>query len=270
MESALSLNRLSRIPKRLADDAKLFRLASNWRELLSAKRKAQSFPKIVLRNGVLLETPGEMDLNFLFHEIWLDEIYGGKGYKIGPDDTVIDIGGNIGVFAAYAASRADGVTVYSFEPFPKNAEYFLSNMAKSRLSNVTLQNLAVAGKPGTRTLRVANSWGCHSLGTDGDKTAAGVEVQCTTLDKIISDAGKCDFLKIDCEGGEYEILRNTTEATLRAVKKIVCEYHNTEQGTGPELKELLTGKQFRVDRFDEIDARSGMLYATNLAYRPLV
>ena len=103
--------------------------------------------------------------------------------------------------------------------------------------------------------------GCHSLGADGDKNAAGVEVHCTTLDKIVPDAAKCDFLKIDCEGGEYEILRNTTEATLRAVKKIVCEYHNNEQGTGPELKELLTEKQFRVDRFDEIDARSGMIYA---------
>jgi len=149
---------LPRITQRITHDQKIIRLVRNWREFLVAKLNRGDFKRLELRNGVIFETPDEMDLNFLFHEIWLDEIYGGKGYEIGPDDTVIDIGGNIGVFAAYAASRADEVKVYSFEPFPKNAEYFLSNMAKSGLSNVTLQNQAVAGQPGTRTLRDANSW----------------------------------------------------------------------------------------------------------------
>jgi FkbM family methyltransferase len=264
-----SVSKLLRIPGRIADDAKIIKLVANWKEFLAAKLHGRNINRLYLRNGVTIETPDEMDLNFLFHEIWLDEIYGPKGFEIADDNTVIDIGGNIGVFAIYAATRALNVQVFSFEPFPKNAEYFRSNIEKSHLDkSVNLQNIAVAGQNGKRTLRIATSWGCHSLTAGND--VGDLEVDCTTLNDIISNVKTCNFLKIDCEGGEYEILRNASEPTLRSIERIASEYHNNEQGTGPELRKFLEEKNFRINRFDEIDERSGMLYATNLEFQPLL
>lgn len=259
-------SKITRIPTRIAHDAKIIRLVSNWREFLRAKLSGKHISRLELRNGIILDTPKEMDLNFLFHEIWLDEIYGHSGYEIKGGDIVVDIGGNIGVFAAYAATRSSNVSVYSFEPFPENAKFYLSNMKESGLQNATLQNLAVAGDSGTRTLHVANSWGSHSLNRDAE--SGGLKVQCTTLNDIISRVKRCDYLKVDCEGGEYEIFSAASEETLRAIGKIVCEYHNNEQGTGEALQEFLKENKFRVDRAEEIDEHTGMIYAKNLSFAP--
>ena len=36
---------------------------------------------------------------------------------------------------------------------------------------------------------------------------------------------KCDFLKLDCEGGEYEILYHASETSLQKIGRIVCEFN---------------------------------------------
>ena len=263
----LSLQRLSRIPGRLSDDLKIVTLVRNWPELLKAKLDQTPVGRIELRNGVVLESPPEMDLNFLFHEIWLDEMYAPSGYALEEGDVVVDIGGNIGVFATYAATRAKGVSVHSFEPFPKNAEFFLSNVERSRLKNVELEEVAVAGTTEPRRLHVANSWGCHSLVEDQvAKDASAIEVSCTTLDRIISKTGRCDFLKVDCEGGEYEILMSASPETLGRLRRMVLEYHDSDQGTGARLKSFLEDRGFRIDVFHGLDSTTGVLCATNPNY----
>lgn len=261
-----SIQRLSRIPARLSDDLKIMRLVKNWGSLLKAKLDKTDFRRIDLRNGVRLESPVEMDLNFIFHEIWIEEIYTYPGYELKDGDVVIDIGGNIGVFATYAATRAPNVRVFAFEPFPKNAEYFLKNVEQSGLSgSVELRNVAVAGNNDPRKLRVANSWGCHSL-ADAEGSAGDIEVACTTLDQILNDTKRCDFLKIDCEGGEYEILLNAAPETLQRIHRVVMEYHDTENGSGNDLKGFFEKHRFRVDVFEKLDETTGVLSAMNLNY----
>jgi FkbM family methyltransferase len=46
---------------------------------------------------------------------------------------------------------------------------------------------------------------------------------------------KIDFLKIDCEGGEKEILESMTDEHILRIKKISLEYH--EGILGPETRE---------------------------------
>src|SRR6185369_8046225 len=107
------LARLRRIPQRITEDMAICRLARNWPEVLSAKLGRRPIERLILRNGVSLASPPQVDLNFLFHEIWIDKIYSPPGFDVHDGDTVVDIGGNIGVFALFAASRATSVAVHS-------------------------------------------------------------------------------------------------------------------------------------------------------------
>ena len=55
-----------------------------------------------------------------------------------------------------------------------------------------------------------------------------------------------DFLKIDCEGVEYDILRPTSWQALEKIDRICLEYHDSATHQHPELVEILTAACFSV------------------------
>ena len=236
-------------------------LAKNWQDVLSAKVSQNLLSSVKLRNGVSLSAPPEVRLDFLFHEIWLDKVYSPAGYEIKPNDVIFDIGGNIGVFALYAATRASNVEVYSFEPFLENAKYFERNLKDSQLKNVHFFNMAVSDAVGTRVLNVHDSWIKHSL-NDKSSNKEGTTVNCTSLDQAMEKVAKCDLLKLDCEGSEYEILYACSPETLKKVKKIVGEYHNLDdERNGERLRAFLEQHDYQIDIFQRLDEQSGFICA---------
>lgn len=258
----MNFEKISRIPKRIKQDLKIISLAKNWKDILSAKLKQSPLLKIKLRNGVTINSPAEVNLNFLFHEIWLDEIYLAKGYEIKPNDVVFDVGGNIGVFAFYAATKASNVKVHSFEPFPKNAEYFEQNLAESKIKNIVLYKSAIADATGERTLHVHESWIKHSLNENSSETS-GTAVHCVSLDEALKNFAVCNLLKLDCEGSEYEILYSSSPETLNKVKKIVGEYHNLDdqEKNGESLRKFLEKNNYQIAVFQAFDEQSGLICA---------
>lgn len=256
--------RITRLPRRIKQDIKIIGLAKNWNEILSAKLTRSPLRKIELRNGVVLSSPPEVSLNFLFHEIWLDEVYLPQGYEIRPNDTVIDIGANIGVFAFYAATRASNVKVHSYEPFPKNAEYFEQNLEKSSLPTVSLHKFAVAGETGERVLHIDEAWIKHSL-SESPSDENGISVRCLSLDEVLENIDKCDMLKLDCEGSEYEILFSSSPETLGKIKRIVGEFHelDKQKKNGNGLKRFLEENGFKIDVFRYLEGKSGLICARN-------
>ncbi len=262
LKARTNLDRILRIPKRLGQDLRTIMIAKNWQDIVKARLNGGPLKNIELRDGTRLESPPEVSLLFLFNEIWMDKIYELGGYEIEDEDTIIDIGGNIGAFAVFAASRANNVKIRSYEPFPENAEYLRKNIAASKLNNVTVVEKAVAGKPGTRSLHIDDSWVKHSLSVNNGET--GLSVGCTTLDEIIGEIKHCDLLKIDCEGGEYEIFYQADPASLKQIDKIICEYHDGPQGTGEELKNFFEANSFKTDMFKSFDDATGLICVKNL------
>lgn len=258
----MSATRIGRLPKRIRDDLKIVTKARNWRQILRAKLTREPISSIELRNGVILNAPPQIDLNFLFHEIWIDEFYAPTGYEIRPGETIVDIGGNIGVFATWAATKQPRVRVLSFEPFPANAKVFQANQQASRLDNIEFRAAAVGSSDGRRTLRVEDSWILHSLAAAGS-TEGGVEVDCVSLDTALADVERCDFLKLDCEGGEYEALYSAAPQTISKVGRIVCEYNRLDEDerNGQGLSRFLVANGFAVDEIRELDATSGFICA---------
>ena len=266
------LARLSRIPARCRRDVWLFSKLDNWREALAAEWHHTPLHRVRLRSGVVLEGPDTIELAFLFQETWLRRIYSPPGYEIGPGETVVDIGANIGVFATYAATRAPNVKVYAYEPFPGNVKWLRHNVEASGLANIEVRQQAVGAETGTRYLQVnADDWIMHSFFGEQTKGSQGLPVDCISFDDLMQThrIERCDLLKLDCEGSEYEILQRCAPETLRRVRRIVGEYHEglTIDGTGEELCRFLESRSFRIERFerDEVEG-CNLICARNTAF----
>ncbi len=267
--SELSAERLSKIPRRFYRDLKLIRLLQNWPRAIAIEWTGSDLKSMRLRNGVVLNAPTAINLAFLFHEIWVNEIYTPPGYKIHSGDVVIDVGANIGVFATFAATRAPGVTVHAYEPFQDCVDWLQRNVEESGLRNVHVHKAAVSGAPGEAQLQVDPSrWIVNSL-FNGRGKGESITVNCLGLNDVMEENGitLCDLLKLDCEGSEYEVLKGCTPATLKRVRRIVGEYHERPaiNGSGQELCSFLKLNSFRIDRFEQTGEDCGIICATNIA-----
>lgn len=131
----------------------------------------------------------------------------------------IDVGGNFGQFASYLARAAgpEGV-VHSFEPLTYNGRMFQGVMRRMKLTNVVFYPYAVGAKGGT--LRIAVT--ARNTG-EAHVSDAGEEVEVVTLDEWGAHLGRLDFIKIDVEGFELDVLRGASGLLQRFRPAIVCE-----------------------------------------------
>jgi FkbM family methyltransferase len=171
----------------------------------------------------------------MFYETWSKKDYDIPGFTLARGMTVVDVGANQGFFSLYAASK--GATVCAFEPCTENFEILKWNVENNCFGDqVKMFNAAVTGTQGQVPLFVfEDTSGEIDLATvtTSNKYVGGARVQtrCTesvTLDSLINDLSisKCDLLKMDCEGAEYEILRSTSRDSFRKIARIVMECHD--------------------------------------------
>ena len=79
---------------------------------------------------------------------------------------------------------------------------------------------------------------------------------------------RCDFLKLDCEGAEYEILLNLPITYLQRVSRIALEWHGVEdpavrRSQSNSLVERLVSAGFEIETYWEyVGFRCGMIRAT--------
>jgi FkbM family methyltransferase len=185
-------------------------------------------------------------------EIWAYRKYDYFGYRVNRGDIVVDIGGNIGAFATYAAAVCRASRVLVFEPFPENFSMLTRNVGENKLQTVTCVNEAVGGARGRmRFLVHATNAGMHHLVTRGESGTV-IEVQCCTLADVFERFGLdvIDYLKMDCEGAEYDILNASAAPLLKRVRRISMEYHNHPCRGPGYLETLLRENGFEVRRFD--------------------
>jgi FkbM family methyltransferase len=154
--------------------------------------------------------------------------YARPGHEIRPTDTVVDIGANIGCFAVFAGVAARRGRVFAYEPDRDNHALAVRNAALNGLSHVVVEHAAVSGEPGTLRLFQGNENSLHTVVAGrNDHQAEGEEVRAVTLQQIFDQHNitRCDFLKMNCEGAEYEILYRTPPEYLNRIDRIALEYH---------------------------------------------
>lgn len=201
-----------------------------------------------LRNGIKYNLHNNGDLHVL-KEIWTFNHYGNFLDYIKDDSVVIDIGAHIGIFSVLAAKCASNVKVFSFEPLPENFSILKSNIAINNLEkNIFALPLAVSGERGTRNLNVVARTGSSIVNDFQGHVLQKINVATTTLEDVFNNnnINRCDFLKIDCEGAEYEILFNTPPLILKRIRTITLESHDYFRDKKGELKKFLENNDFIV------------------------
>ncbi len=206
-----------------------------------------------LRQGVKFKvrTEAKDDAIGTILGVWAQENHSHSRASIKDSGVVIDIGAHIGTFSVMAATLSRKAKIYAYEPHPENfgllRDNILLNGLEERISPV---NSAVVGQGGAgkRALHIGNVTSTHSFYfSSGDNR---MTVACLTLPDIFQSNGikQCDFLKIDCEGAEYEILFNTPPEYMDRIGTIHVEFH---EGAGidhnrQELWDFLKRSGFEV------------------------
>ncbi|HEY4384323.1 MAG TPA: FkbM family methyltransferase, partial [Ktedonobacteraceae bacterium] len=196
----------------------------NWAEVLIAIAQRKEPARIILKDGLQITASGA--LRYLVRAIFYEHIYNPAGLPIEQNDIVVDIGANCGVFTLFAATSTRNV-VYAYEPSPENFAMLTHNITVNHLQHVITQCCAVFNKVGSATLSLnPRDSQLHILKDtqkiEQDKKADDLtsplpqtgtinsctQVPTTTLQAIIEDhhLDRIDFLKLDCEGSEGEIL----------------------------------------------------------------
>lgn len=182
-------------------------------------------------------------------EIWTDECYFKGGYDIKPGDQVIDIGGHIGLFTVLAAKL--GANVRTYEPVPENFDFLLQNIKENGvLDKVNAFNKAVTAdgrEVSLHTFFDDPKWNTGAARVLEEGKIGGLKAPSVKFDDVFREAGmKCDFLKLDCEGSEYEILYGGASDIFKLTKIISMEFHYSLQ-QGKMLANFLEKKGFNVN-----------------------
>lgn len=161
-------------------------------------------------------------------DIWKKKQYTDEKFKILPSDIVVDIGAHIGIFAVYAGKIANRGKVYAYEPYLENYNLLVENLKLNNLTNVQLFDVAVSDRKEEVEFFIEDgNVGGNSL-YENVCSERKTKVSTITLEDIFisNKLKKIDFLKIDTEGAEYNILLNSPSKILRKIDRIVIEFHD--------------------------------------------
>ncbi|HLN03132.1 MAG TPA: FkbM family methyltransferase [Bryobacteraceae bacterium] len=176
-----------------------------------------------------------------------------------PGAIVLDVGANIGAFTLRAARTAN--LVYAIEPVQSNCEMLIQNCDLNRVSNVRPVRLAISGENGEAEM--STNGVTSSLHWREPGTAAEM-VHTQTLERFL-DANSIkhvDFLKMDCEGAEWDILRDMR--VFSRISHVEMEYHVFNRSQIPsELADRLRAAGFNTRVRG--NSSSGIIVATKPA-----
>jgi FkbM family methyltransferase len=186
----------------------------------------------------------------------MDECYlAGLERSIPSGATVVDIGANAGYFTLFAVSCFADSQIFSFEPVPVNYAQLERHHNLNSSRRIKCFPKAVAGQAGEVNLSFDSNDSFTTSATifkQADQQKDSIKVPCLTLSQVFDEnnINKCDLLKMDCEGAEYDILYNCPPDYFQRIDQIAMEVHNGENENQniETLESFLRGQGFSTRR----------------------
>ena len=187
---------------------------------------------------------GQYHKNAITNEIFVDKCYE-RFFEVEEGDIVVDIGASVGPFT-YSILHKNPKQVFCFEPSEREFKTLVKNLRGyqvipipkgiSNINSIVKSNMLFGGENEMETLTFKRFIDLYNI-------------------------EKIDFIKTDCEGGEYDIfIEDNLEFLKNNVKKVVGEWHFKT----PELKEkfinfrdniLLHFKNYKILSLDGVDIK---------------
>lgn len=219
---------------------------------------------LILRNGYKVKLRVKSTDLQAFFNVWIIQEYNRPSYEILENDIIIDIGAHIGLFTLYVSQFCKKGRIFSFEPVDENYKLLLENIRLNKIENITAIKKAVTGQEKIIKIYLNEDQAAHSNYSQGNSF---IETEAISLKEIIdaNSIQKCNFLKIDCEGAEYDILRSVPDEYFKIIMKIGMEYHfsDTKSDLLKELKERLQNMDYKIEENPLLNGL-GLLFAKRI------
>lgn len=210
---------------------------------------AKGSVRICNRNGVnfALDLSDYSDWLLYFHS----EVDNPKDVLsfVNTGDTILDIGGNIGQTALMMAKKA-GKTgrIVSFEPYPSTIKRFERNLSiNEAIDNVRLVKFGLGSEETVVRMYQdcpTNSGANRVLGNDSQSDVGIEKITVKVLDDFLpseENLERIDFVKIDVEGYEMNVLKGAKKTLLKYKPKLFIEIDDANlKKQGSSAAELLT------------------------------
>ena len=251
-----------------------------------------------LPNGLRIHHQNRNESEFIYGQIFEDEVYLTHGVELDDGAVVFDVGANVGLFPLYLHQLYDDLEIHACEPIPANLERLRANVERYGL-DVTVHPVGLSNRPGRAEFTFYPLWSAASglyADESADERAARlflvnrdealdeyadeiledrfrgetVSARLETLSRLIDEHGveRIDLLKLDVEKAELDILEGIEDRHWPAIRQLVIEVHDLE-GRLEVIRRLLEDRGFSVlVNQDRLAEGTGIynLYATR---RPL-
>ena len=192
---------------------------------------------------------------FVLREVFVKEAYRDVLPLLGDAKQIrlIDIGANLGSFTIWMDRKLGVREAYCFEPEPDSFRLLDFNLRMNDCTGAKAIESAVGGT--ARTIQISlkqESPGGTSI-YDSSTGSAGRSVPVLAFQQWLNELpGNFDLLKVDCEGAEWEIFRQTGASSFQRFRAIVAEVHGDPERRAAvsEFKALAERSGFRTVRWD--------------------
>ncbi|MBD2104543.1 FkbM family methyltransferase [Leptolyngbya sp. FACHB-261] len=254
-----------------------------------------------LPNGLKVAYLNQLELNFLYREIFEQQVYLRHGITVKPGDCVFDVGANIGLFSLLLSQASPELNLYCFEPIPAVFKALQRN-SFLHFSNATLLNLGLSQSSGAASLtyyQKCSGWSTlypdPEEVTESLRTYAGnsgsllpwlrrliatrlakrllseqqtITCQLKTLSEVIQDQNisQINLLKIDAERSELDILLGIQPRDWPKIQQLVLEVQDLENRV-VSIETMLKQQGFTVTAEQQPELKDTVyynVYATRL------
>ena len=203
-----------------------------------------------MSHAFFFDPPAENNyIGHILAEVYKDRVYepilGGK-----KDLTIIDVGGNIGLTSYYFSQFAK--QVYTLEPSKEHFANLLRMIDYNKITNIKPLNVALYMENGEFELGHNSNKTMFSLHlATKDSSLPSEMVPAITLDKLFEQEKieHVDFMKLDVEGSEYEILGHSSFSEVAPkIDSLLIETHAWAGRHPNQIKESLKNRGFIVEQ----------------------
>jgi len=209
---------------------------------LSGRGKSKYFLLDLIREGKVariagmeIQYPDKNSLWTLVHEVFVEEDYFFESASESP--VIIDCGAHVGFSICYFKWLYPNAKITAFEPVTENFNLLRDNVERNSMKDVRIFNLALGRDDCDDDFYLSETDSMAGSCLDFNKGRA-IKMRYDKLSKYMN--GDIDFLKMDIEGAEWEVLEEI-KPKLQQVKNLYIEMHLAGESDYERLWRVVEG-----------------------------